>query len=72
MTPQPREYRGSVTCDSCGCDWVALNINRPNPHQDWCKEPERQRPDKLGCGCHSWSFLRGYLDEVDRRTEAAL
>lgn len=64
--PHPYEYRGTSTCDQCGCLWHCFDISAPNPVEDWCKEPQKGRPDGLGCACHSWGWLKGYMDEQDR------
>lgn len=68
--PHPYEYRGTNTCDQCGCRWQADDLSKPNPIEDLCYEPLKWHP--RGCLCHSEVYVMAYLDERDRLREERL
>ena len=69
-TPHPYEYRGTRTCNRCGCNWKMYDLSAPNPKEDLCYEPVTWHPKK--CLCHSQPYVDGLLDERDRMNEEQL
>jgi hypothetical protein len=65
--PHPYEYRGTRTCDQCGCRWKMDDLSEPNPIDDLCREPVKWHPKK--CLCHSEPYVTGLLDLRDRLRE---
>ncbi len=66
-SPHPYEYRGTRTCDQCGCSWKMDDLSAPNPIEDLCYEPVKWHP--RGCLCHSEPYVTGLLDEKARLAE---